>query len=246
MTVLRSRIIRSFDAAAARYDAAASLQARVAKKLVSWAVDEPYAPSSLLDIGSGTGFVAKELYRCWPEAKITALDASPSMLDEAKRKMPQLATIVGDASRVALTQKFDAAFSSMALHWLPHPEESLRLWQSWLNPGGKLFVAIPVEGSFSEWRALCRESGVKDGLWPLPRTYFGEDMASRWQQENVATDYANAEDFLHSIKSVGASAARKNHKPLSVSEMRRVLNASPRPMTATYRLAFLEIPALDP
>jgi malonyl-CoA O-methyltransferase len=245
-----STIIRNFDAAAPRYDRSASAQASIAARLVGWAAESGVMPASVLDIGCGTGFVAEALHRRWPQAAISALDASPSMLEEARRKLPKLAILTGDALDMEPRQAYDAIFSSMALHWLPDARAALGRWQSWLKPEGRLFAALPVEGSFHQWRDLCRRHDAGDGLWVLPSADFADDMAARMTQEDRTIAYPSAKDFLRYMKLTGAATPRSGHRPVGAAKMRRILNDAVRPFSATYRLAFLELlarcPSSDP
>lgn len=238
-----SPIVRNFDDAAATYDSAAAAQAEIAEQLVTWAAETCGAPTDILDIGSGTGLLSEALHRLWPHATLTALDASPSMLRTAQRKLPALTAIAGDAAAIDIHQKFDAIFSSMALHWLPDPRQALLNWRSWLQPEGKLYLAFPIEGSFHEWRSLCRQNNVTDGLQHFPTAAFSADLAARTDIFDRATSYPSAEEFIRALKATGAATARSGSTPLSIPQLRKVLNASPRPMTATYRLAFLEVAA---
>jgi malonyl-CoA O-methyltransferase len=244
--VKTSTIIQTFDCAAAQYDEAAAVQKKIAAYLVNWASTTLTTPMSLLDVGSGTGFVSSALHEHWPEGHITAMDSSASMLKEAQRKLPKLSILQSDVLTADLHQKFDTIFSSMVLHWLPDPEAALQKWRSWLRPLGKLFVALPITGSFHEWQNLCRQNGVQDGLWVLPPENFAHEGAVRWAQEDFIHSFPATLDFLQSMKSTGASTARLGHRPVQTSHMRRMLNASPRPMQVTYRIAFLELSASDP
>jgi SAM-dependent methyltransferase len=124
--MMSDRITRSFDAAAAGYDAAALLQRNVAEKLVRRA-GAPNA-ASILDIGCGTGAVASLAAQKWPQATITGIDASPAMLQEAQKKVSGLTILQADAADLHLNRKFDLIFSSMLLHWLPRPGEVLKDW----------------------------------------------------------------------------------------------------------------------
>jgi malonyl-CoA O-methyltransferase len=239
--MMQPAVIRNFNSAAPNYDNAASLQALVAQKLVAWAVKTGINPQTILDIGSGTGLVAKELYRYWPKANISASDASHAMLQEAQRKFPQLVTLHGDARELDATGKFDTIFSSMALHWLPRPRQVLQQWQTLLNPGGNLFIALPVEGSFTEWRSLCMAHNVKDGLWPLPPYDFADNMAAQTTLKEIRINYPSAEAFIKSMKSTGASTPRADHRPIGTAKMRQILRSRNQGMDLTYRLCFLQI-----
>ena len=54
-------------------------------------------PARVLDLGTGTGAIALALARAWPEAAVTAVDASAEALDLAREN----ATATGFAARVA-------------------------------------------------------------------------------------------------------------------------------------------------
>ena len=113
----------------------------------------------------------------WPDAELTALDAAPAMLARLRAKFPKVATIEGDAARLASLGRHDLILSSMMLHWLDDPRAALAAWRRHLAPGGLLCVATPVAGSLHEWRDLLRASGLDDGLWAFPPQNFAEASA---------------------------------------------------------------------
>lgn len=235
-------IVQRFDKAASNYDDAAVMQAEVAQHLVDWATP-PVSPVDILDIGAGTGFVSKAVEKRWPGATVTALDSAPNMLHRAQQKMPHLNIIIGDAARIDITTRYDAIFCSMVLHWLPDPVDALQRWQSWLKPGGKLYAALLVEGSFHEWRMLCRSSGLKDGLWNMPPLQFAQDMASRTERHVFPVTYLSAKDFLRRLKTTGASQPRAGHEVLKIAAMRSLLHRAPKPFSVSYETLYVEIPA---
>lgn len=239
MTSTAFKIIEHFDKAAAAYNQQASLQAQVATKLVDWAAPHLHAPQTILDIGTGTGFVAEALQKQWPQAQLTATDSAPRMLRQAEKRVPHLRTIRGDASTIEFTQKFDAIFSSMMLHWLDDPLDILKRWQNWLKPEGSLFAALLVEGSFQEWRTLCSDHNVEDGLWPMPPMDFaGEDLPLT-KREAITITYPTAHDFLHRLKTTGAATPRDDHKPMPIATMRHLLRAALQPFPVTYQILYI-------
>jgi malonyl-CoA O-methyltransferase len=237
----QTAIIRNFNNAAQTYDQAAEMQVTAAQKLVAWAAQGLIEPKTILDIGCGTGLVSEELYRLWPQASITALDAAPAMIDEVRRKMPQVTAIVGDALTYQPPHKFDAIFSSMLLHWLPDPRAALQTWRRWLNPGGHLFVALPVEGSFQEWRDLCRAHGLQDKLWPLPHVDFADDLAERHQIEKIEIIYPTAADFVRSLKKTGANTVGHSVENSSTLALRQVTQHAAKSFMISCALALLQV-----
>ena len=99
----RARLRASFVRASAGYEAAAGLQARIAAELLERLALFRFAPAVVLDLGSGTGRVTRELKRRYPRACVIALDLAPGMLREARRHQRpwrRFARVCGDALRL--------------------------------------------------------------------------------------------------------------------------------------------------
>ena len=73
----RARLRASFERASGSYEAAASLQARVAAELLQRLELLRFSPGVVLDLGSGTGRITRELKRRYPRARVIALDIAP-------------------------------------------------------------------------------------------------------------------------------------------------------------------------
>ncbi len=103
-------------------------------------------PRAVLDIGAGTGNVSDQVLRGFPEARVTALDASPEMLQQARTLLAPHGTRVTvvrhDIAGYAPERSFDAVFSNLVLHNLPPDtrRETLGAIRRWLNPGGGVFI----------------------------------------------------------------------------------------------------------
>lgn len=72
----------------------------------------------ILDLGAGTGLELIELFRMYPDAKVTALDISQNMLDRIKeRDFSDRVTIVcDDFFKADYGKEYDAVISTSALH----------------------------------------------------------------------------------------------------------------------------------
>jgi malonyl-ACP O-methyltransferase BioC len=233
---MHSTIIQSFDRAATSYDHAAQLQQIVAQKLVARATT--LNPATILDIGCGTGLVSALAAAKYPRAHIAGIDTSSAMLVQARKKAPNLITQQADAGDLKFDQKFDLIFSSMLLHWLPHPEQILRQWQNLLAPGGMLHVALPIKGSLSEWRDLCRANQIEDGLWHFPPADFTPGDRIR---ETII--HENLHGFLGSLKQTGAHKAHPGHTPLATTHMRKLLNTHTGIFTVSFDILYLSVAA---
>lgn len=118
----------------------------------------PPTPTQILELGSGTGELSLQILRRYPQAKLTAVDYSPRMLEYAQSKIGEagygervrwIQADFGDwaldADAVPVGSGFDACVSSLAIHHLTD-EIKLRLFQrisQVLNPGGCFWNADP-------------------------------------------------------------------------------------------------------
>jgi ubiquinone/menaquinone biosynthesis C-methylase UbiE len=90
-----------------------------------------------LEIGCGKGHFARELARrC---RRVTAIDLSPAMLEEARKRVPDnVELVLGDAMELELAD-FDCAVSIATLHHL-ELAPMLRKLRRALKPGGVLVI----------------------------------------------------------------------------------------------------------
>jgi tRNA (cmo5U34)-methyltransferase len=99
-------------------------------------------PGGVLDIGAGVGNVSDQVLRGFPEAHVTALDASPEMLEQARTLLAPHGTrasvVRHDIAGYSPGRSFDAVFSNLVLHNLPPDtrRETLGAIRRWLEPGG--------------------------------------------------------------------------------------------------------------
>jgi ubiquinone/menaquinone biosynthesis C-methylase UbiE len=134
---------RMFEKVAPRWDSMASPDRMTAYEAGLAAV--PGRPSRALDLGTGTGDGALAIARRWPEADVLGIDAAAAMVEEARRKAPQLRFEVGDARRLDVS---DGAFDLVALNnMIPFFDELGRI----AAPGGHLVIAFTLGPETPIW-----------------------------------------------------------------------------------------------
>ena len=95
-------------------------------------------PASVLDLGTGTGRVARVVAELWPEASVVGADLSPGMIDEARRIGGRVHYDVADASALPYD---DGAFDLVTLsNMIPFFDEVARV----TAPGGSVIVAFTM------------------------------------------------------------------------------------------------------
>ena len=103
---------------------------------------------AVLDFGCGTGTLALLLKRACPEARVVGVDADPTVLALARRKIDDagLAIELHQGFLTAETfppASFDRIVSTLVLHHLTHDEKlaTLAVLRGLLRAGGELHVA---------------------------------------------------------------------------------------------------------
>ena len=113
------------------------------------------AGSRVLDVGCGTGVLAREaLRRVGQEGRVVGLDLNEGMLSVAARTEPAVEWRHGDAAALPFEDAtFDVVVSQFALMYFPDRPASLReMWRT-LAPGGRLAIAT--------WASLDRARGYR-------------------------------------------------------------------------------------
>jgi trans-aconitate 2-methyltransferase len=141
-------------------------------------------PREIYDLGAGAGNVTRLIKARWPEARVTGVDDSATMLAKAAATAPALAWQQANLATWSPAHPADLIYSNAALHWLDGHDRLFPALLAGLAPGGALAVQMPRNFSapshtaISEaalggpWRArlepLLRPAPVRD-----PDFYYG-------------------------------------------------------------------------
>ncbi|EGZ21554.1 hypothetical protein PHYSODRAFT_488426 [Phytophthora sojae] len=128
---------------------------RPALELLARVSDLPSSDASveIIDLGAGTGNMAPSFLKRWPNANVTFVDSSASMLEVAQREHKEnealdtqrFAYVQGDFETYEPERPVDLIFSNAALQWVnaKEHEQILPRLYSFLKPGGVLAFQIP-------------------------------------------------------------------------------------------------------
>ncbi len=146
--LFRRAMTRNFDRLAPEWDATRVSRARLAP--IERALEAvPAAPARALDVGTGTGAVARLLAELWPDAEVTGVDVSPGMIAEARRLGAQRYD-VGDASKLRYA---DTSFDLVTLNnMIPFFDELARV----TAPGGHVAISFSMGPNTPIWVPLER------------------------------------------------------------------------------------------
>ena len=105
----------------------------------------PKEGEKILDLGCGTGDLAKKLYDY--KVDVVGVDKSKNMVMQAMSKYPNIKFIVRDATDLVYNNEFDAVFSNATLHWVSPPKKALNCIYKSLKQGGRFVAEFGGKGN---------------------------------------------------------------------------------------------------
>ncbi|RIX60421.1 class I SAM-dependent methyltransferase [Paenibacillus nanensis] len=164
------QVKKQFDAAAKQYDG----QRRglipcfdgFYGAVVEWTEVQTSEPR-ILDLGAGTGLLSAMLLAKYPDARMTLIDFSSDMLEQAKARFAgndRIAYITADYTSYPFDEPFDAIVSSLSIHHLPHPQKQalFKSIRGWLKPGGRFINADQAAGATELFDQTYRQLWLRD------------------------------------------------------------------------------------
>lgn len=229
-------IEKNFSRGAKNYDEAASIQGKAAKKLCDLAAPFIKNEARILDLGAGTGFVAKNIFDLVGEKKIQLFesDISFEMLKQNSEssfktqsdfeKLPF--KIQSDFERLPFkNHSFDLLISSFSLQWLENLEQSFAQFFSLLKTSGILVFCLPTQGSLNELKSanifnFTKLPKAEDLILALQKNGFTE---KKFQTEILKQEFESGLQALKSLKKIGANYSNKN-KILNKTQLKEFNN----------------------
>ena len=133
----------------------------------------------VLDAGCGTGRDAAALLERWPDARVVGVDGSQQMLDQARDRLGDRATLVrADLTQpLPLPEPVDAVMSVAAFHWIRDHTALFEHLHAAMKPGASLTTDCGGRGNVAGVnRALTRVTGQDHDGWEFAGA---EDTRSR-------------------------------------------------------------------
>lgn len=106
----------------------------------------PKEPKKVLDIGCGTGALTKQIAELGH--KVTGIDQSLNMINQAKESYPDLNFFLEDIlNPTDQIETYDVAFSNAVFHWIPNQDRLLKNISEHLTVNGQLICEFGAVGN---------------------------------------------------------------------------------------------------
>jgi trans-aconitate 2-methyltransferase len=159
---------------------------------------------TVLDAGCGSGRITQALIERLPDGHVVAVDASESMVQAARERLPstdvrQLDLLELDLRALGLEAPLDAILSTATFHWILDHERLFARLRGALRPGGRLVAQCGGRGNIDVLRGHANEVLAREpyaahfGDFQQPWNYAGPEET---QQRLLAAGFAEAECWL--------------------------------------------------
>ena len=251
MTTFPLQVVGAFGRHAADYEGLAGLQRGIAWRLARLCRDLPAPPAGAprADLGAGSGLLSRALLHHCPGLAgrpLLQLDLCPELLARNPIATAGPAPLVWDLNGglPAALEPAGLLVSSFALQWLEAPPRELERWGRALAPGGWLALAVPVRGSFPQWRQAAVAAGVPCTALELPDA---DALVGALASAGLATTLRQRLRFsrpagsglatLRRLRDLGAGSSRT--APLSPAQLRRLLRHWPSGAAMSWEVLLL-------
>lgn len=213
---------RSFENAAADYDAHAVLQHEVCKRMLERLVYIKLEPRTILDGGAGTGNAMAGLLARYPGSRLIELDLARSMVQQAVRRvkwwrrLPLVRApvhgVCADLEHLPLKdESVSLIWSNLALQWVADLPRTLVELYRVLEPGGLIMFSTFGPDTLKELRGSYDGT---DGRTHVNRFFDMHDIgdmlvAARYadpvmDMEQLTLTYDDVRTLMRDLKAIGA------------------------------------------
>ena len=213
---INDKIRRAFTNAADQYDVLTTLHKEIGRELIKKVVDRDC--SAILDVGTGTGYLARKAKFFFPEAMVVGLDFSDGMIQEARKSEEHIEWILADAAQLPFQpQSFDMVASNLAYQWVEDLSGAFQLSHRVLKDNGTFCATMFGYNTLNELFTTLASCGTKPHS--IRRLAAREDIESDLKSagfreisvdyELIKIEFNDVWNLLKWIKAIGSNVLNK-------------------------------------
>lgn len=162
------------------------------------------APTSIIDLGTGTGLLSYYWYKHFPNSNYMLIDIADDMLSVARRRFQGINNIsyqISDYKKTLPDIFFDTVISALSIHHLEHTEK--------VDLFSRIYQALPTGGILVNYDQFCAgESELNvwyDRYWE--KQLFNSELTDRdiklWQERRMLDKECSVEQESDMLKISG-------------------------------------------
>lgn len=237
----KSEIARSFSRAAKTYDQHAFVQQEVGNRLLERLDYLQKKPSTILDVGAGTGFQTRALQQKFPESRVLGIDIAHGMTHYARSKQswrlwknnPHY--LCADAENLPFANNsIDLIFSNFTLQWCVDLARTFTEFKRVLRSDGMIFFSTLGPQTLHELKSSFAQVDTKTHVNDFIDMHdIGDHLLNlRFSDpvidmEMITIEYPDVKTLLEDLKGTGAHNVNLNRPAgcLSKQHYLRMLEA---------------------
>lgn len=209
---IHNKIRRSFSDAALNYEVLSGLHKEIGRELIRKVIDQPCA--RILDVGTGTGYLANKAKFYFPEAMVVGMDLADGMVLEANKLKEGIQIVQSDACALPFGQEsFNLIVSNLAYQWVGDLSCAFDQAHRCLAPAGMLCATVFGQRTLHElFETMQAVSPGTSSVNRLPDAETLNAALGKNDFKNIHIDYeiikvqfADIMDLLKWIKAIGAN-----------------------------------------
>ncbi len=208
---IHNKIRRAFSDAALNYEVLSSLHKEIGRELMRKVMDKDCR--RILDVGTGTGYLANKAKFYFPEALVVGLDLADGMVLEANKLKEGIQIVQADACALPFAQgSFDLIVSNLAYQWMADLNHAFSMAHTCLKDKGSLCATVFGQKTLVELFETIHAVAPKKPSNRLPDMETLRSSLVKAGFKNIKVDYeiikvqfADVHDLLKWTKGIGAN-----------------------------------------
>ena len=233
-----------FNKASKSYDDVAWVQKNAAEFLVDKLLKhQSFIPKTVLDLGSGTGYIPELLVKEFPKTSFYLNDIADQMLKVCKAKFAKDKNIYylpGDMMRLN-ADIYECIISNLSLQWVANLEDALRFFHA---KSSNIFAfSTLLDETFKEWENVINQyQPIAILNYPKAAELINlcnklkkHDQIFEFWLMDVPLSFDSPVSFMRYLKLLGASASGKL---VHSYNLKKLLKTECQSLTVTYKIFF--------
>lgn len=220
----KNNIRKNFEKSLSSYNEAAIVQNSLSRNLVDLLKNKRKKFSSILELGSGAGFLSDLLYKTYKPQKFLLMDMSPVCpVKNAEYISGDIETLI----HLLPKDSFDLVASGSTMQWFHSPRRILAAISDILKDDGLAGITTFLPDNFLELKELTGNGLLyfSERDWHLMAKRTGFDILVS-SVKNHEIKFRSVREILDHIKSTGVNSLSGKQK--TVGEMRRIISSYPK------------------